>query len=84
MEGMRITIPGGSKRPNLFGTNSQNINIQNFNNPFKNNNNEKKECQIHLFNQTQIIQKQIIIIPQIKIQHSEMKKIHLNNIIKTQ
>ena len=47
MEGMRITIPGGSKRPNLFGTNSQNINIQNFNNPFKNNNNEKKECQIH-------------------------------------
>ena len=42
MEGMRMTMPGGSKRPNLFVANNQNINIQNFNNPFKNINNEKE------------------------------------------
>ena len=42
MEGMRMTMPGGTKRPNLLNLNIQNQNIQNFNNPFKNINTEKE------------------------------------------
>ncbi len=46
MEGMRMTMPEGSKRPNIFDINNQNLNIQNFNNPFKNSNNERDRMSI--------------------------------------